>query len=52
MNGVDTFRCLKCGYNGHGFHPDANIDQSVFEEERANNDLDRKMGVMLVPSWP
>ena len=34
FNGVDIFRCLKCGYIGHGLHPDPDIDEQVAAEIR------------------
>ncbi len=36
VNGVDTFRCLYCGYIGHGFHPDQAIDAKVGQDIRAS----------------
>ena len=45
VNGVDTFRCLKCGYQGHGFHPDAEIDFIVGVELRKSVALDRSLGL-------
>lgn len=29
---VGAFRCLRCGYSGHGLHQDADIDREVFAE--------------------
>jgi Zn ribbon nucleic-acid-binding protein len=34
INGVDTFRCLNCGYVGFGFHPDEEIDAQIGQEIR------------------
>ena len=25
-----SFRCMGCGYSGHGIHPDAEIDHAVY----------------------
>lgn len=49
VDGVDTFRCLKCGYQGHGFHPDPEIDKAVFAEHQLNNAINRALGVTEVP---
>lgn len=49
LNGVDVFRCLRCGYVGHGFHTDPDIDQQVFEEWSENNAWNRAHGVREVP---
>jgi Zn ribbon nucleic-acid-binding protein len=29
FNGVDVFRCLRCGYTGFGHHPDPEIDREI-----------------------
>lgn len=29
IDGVDTFRCLRCGYVGHGFHPEQAHEQTL-----------------------
>jgi len=42
VNGVDVFRCLHCGYSGHGFHPDPAIDADVGKEIRANQVWNRE----------
>lgn len=34
---INTYRCLSCGYTGHGHHPDAGIDAEV-EGERLDNE--------------
>jgi hypothetical protein len=49
VDGVNTFRCLGCGYIGHGFHPDPETDRSLLAEHEANNALNRKLGVPEVP---
>lgn len=36
VNGVDVFRCLRCGYMGYGHHPDPDIDRGVELESRQN----------------
>lgn len=36
VDGVGTFRCLGCGYTGHGFHPDEETDRLLGQEIRAN----------------
>jgi rubredoxin len=50
VNGVDTFRCLACGYAGHGFHPDPEIDRGVFLDAQEANELQKKLG--LPELWP
>jgi hypothetical protein len=32
IDGVALFRCLRCGYQGYGFHPDPDIDRGVYLE--------------------
>lgn len=32
----DNYRCLNCGYVGHGIHPDPEIDAAIGVEIRAN----------------
>jgi len=32
LDGVSLFRCLGCGYVGHGHHPDEEIDREVQRE--------------------
>lgn len=49
LNGVDVFRCLRCGYVGHGFHADPEIDRQAYEEHRENNAWNRAHGVREVP---
>lgn len=45
LNGVDIFRCLHCGYVGHGFHPDAEIDREVFADVQEANAWNRAHGI-------
>jgi rubredoxin len=49
VDGVDTFRCLRCGYTGHGFHPDPEIDRALLAEHNANNMRHRQWGIPEVP---
>lgn len=49
LNGVDVFRCLRCGYTGHGFHTDPEIDRAVYAEHRQGNDFNRAHGIPEVP---
>lgn len=49
VDGVDTFRCLRCGYIGHGFHPDREIDKACYEAHLEGNALNRAAGVSEVP---
>lgn len=45
VDGVDTFRCLGCGYVGHGWHPDADIDAGMHEEFLTGQQLDAAAGL-------
>ena len=49
LDGVSLFRCLRCGYQGHGFHPDADIDRAVYKERQLGNLVNRAAGVPEVP---
>lgn len=49
LNGVDVFRCLHCGYVGHGFHTDPEIDRAMLVEHNVNNAVNRRHGVREVP---
>lgn len=49
VNGVDVFRCLRCGYMGHGFHADPEVDRSVYAEHMAANAWNRAHGIPEVP---
>jgi rubredoxin len=50
VNGVDAFRCLRCGYVGHGLHPDHETDLALFAEWKSNNVYNRSCGAPEVPS--
>lgn len=52
INGVDTFRCLRCGYIGHGFHPDPSIDRAVGDEIREAQAWDVAHGLEPGPFEP
>lgn len=53
VNGVDPiYRCLHCGYSGHGFHPDQKIDREIGREIRANQAVDRELGLGEGPFEP
>lgn len=49
LDGVSVFRCLKCGHQGHGFHPDHAIDLEIFAEHQSNNAFNRAAGLPEVP---
>jgi hypothetical protein len=49
VNGVDVFRCLKCGYLGHGFHADPEADLAAFQEHCDSNEWNRARGIPEVP---
>lgn len=42
FNGVDVYRCLGCGYVGHGFHPDPAIDAGIGSEIVESQQLKRR----------
>lgn len=44
-NGVDTFRCLRCGYSGHGWHADHDIDREIHLQFLEGNRLDVAAGL-------
>ncbi len=52
VNGVDVFECKGCGYGGHGFHPDREIDRAVGEEIRTNQKWNREHGLPEGPFHP
>jgi hypothetical protein len=45
VNGVDSFRCLHCGYVGHGFHTDAAIDAEIYTQHLQANAFNRAHGI-------
>lgn len=45
LDGVATFRCLRCGYTGHGFHADTAVDRGLFEEHEAANTWAQERGL-------
>lgn len=49
VDGVSVFRCLSCGYQGHGFHPDAAIDEDVYQQHCESNAWNRSRGIPEVP---
>jgi Zn ribbon nucleic-acid-binding protein len=49
VNGVDVFRCLRCGYSGYGHHTDPEIDAAVQAEHVEINALHRALGIPEVP---
>jgi Zn ribbon nucleic-acid-binding protein len=49
VNGVNVFRCLRCGYTGHGFHSDGDIDWLLYKEHQAANAFNRTHGIPEVP---
>jgi Zn ribbon nucleic-acid-binding protein len=49
IDGVSLFRCLRCGYQGHGFHSDPEIDRQVFADHEAANAISRALGISETP---
>jgi hypothetical protein len=45
VDGVSIFRCLKCGYTGHGLHPDPEIDSEVWGDIQEAEKFDREHGL-------
>lgn len=39
------FRCMGCGYSGHGLHPDEQVDQELFVEIAESVALDARLGL-------
>jgi Zn ribbon nucleic-acid-binding protein len=52
IDGVSVFRCLGCGYLGHGFHADHIIDQGVAADIRAAQQWNVKHGLPKGPFFP
>lgn len=52
LDGVSLFRCLRCGYSGRGWHPDEDIDNSVVDDIRAGNAVNRSLGLPEDPLTP
>ena len=46
---LGRFRCLRCGYSGHGLHPDVEIDEDVFVEWQQGNATNRVCGAPELP---
>lgn len=49
LDGVSLFRCLRCGYMGHGFHPDPEIDREVYADHCEANAISR---ALCLPETP
>lgn len=49
LDGVCLFRCLRCGYQGHGFHPDREIDHELYAQHVEGNESLRALGLPEVP---
>lgn len=49
VDGVDTFRCLHCGYLGHGFHSNEGIDREAKRDHDTGNEFNRAHGLPEVP---
>jgi Zn ribbon nucleic-acid-binding protein len=49
FNGVDMFRCMGCGYQGHGFHSDPEIDRAVYSDHVVSNANLRLLGLPETP---
>jgi Zn ribbon nucleic-acid-binding protein len=52
LNGVDVFRCLGCGYVGHGFHPDEAIDAEIAKDIREAQAVNVALGLDAGPFAP
>lgn len=51
LDGREIFRCLRCGYQGYGFHPDPEIDRGVFLDSKTAHELELKLGLPGVWPW-
>ena len=49
VDGVSLFRCLRCGYAGHGFHGDPTIDREIYADHCAANAINRSLGLSETP---
>ncbi len=49
LDGVNVFRCLQCGYQGHGFHSDPVIDREILKDHEAGNAISRGLGLPETP---
>lgn len=47
--GKDSFRCLRCGYQGHGLHPDRDIDEECYQQWLSDNAYALSVGAEEVP---
>jgi len=52
VDGVAVFRCLSCGYTGHGFHPDHETDLAIAAEIRDNQRWNEAHGLPVGPFLP
>jgi len=49
IDGISLFRCLNCGYSGHGFNNDPAIDKELYAQHQEANALNRAHGIPEVP---
>ncbi len=49
VDGISLFRCLGCGYQGHGFSADRDIDAAIYADHLAANAHLRSSGLEEVP---
>jgi len=49
VDGVCTFRCLKCGYLGRGNHPDPGIDAEIGREMDEGEAWNAAHGLPVTP---
>jgi Zn ribbon nucleic-acid-binding protein len=49
FDGISVFRCLRCGYQGHGFHRDLVTDRAMFADHEAANAVCRLLGIPETP---
>jgi hypothetical protein len=49
---VGYFRCLHCGYDGHGHHPDRDVDEAVHAEIVENRAWNVQHGLPAGPVSP
>lgn len=49
LDGRSLFRCMKCGYQGHGLHSDPDIDRAMMLDHEEANAFHRARGIPEVP---
>jgi predicted RNA-binding Zn-ribbon protein involved in translation (DUF1610 family) len=45
LDGCAVYRCLRCGYVGHGYHPDPEPDRGTYEDSLHAEACDVRAGL-------